>query len=610
MMSSNEAIRFRMKIILLLVPIAIALGVRLYYIQVKYHDEYFAKARERYTTTKITNGKRGEIYDNKGHLLVGNIPCVNITADPAHLKDDQQRRMMSAILEHFLHGRRDDYSYALRPTRTKVDKDGNPLLGDDGRPIVYQARYAMLARNVDIETAATLKETLKKYKLPSLFFEESYMRTYPKGRLLSNVLGFTNIVQDNVVPQIGLERQLNEQMTAETGRESYERTRDGMPLSYGLHESQESRDGKNIYLTISEPIQAILEEELDAAYEKWRPETLYAAIADPKTGNILAIAQRPTFDPNDRSTFTAESARTRIAEDSLEPGSIAKPFTIGKALDWGYVTPQTEIDCEKGAWVYLRKVLRDSHPYDMLTVTGVIQKSSNVGTAKVAMLMGEERVYAALHLFGFGTKTGLPFPLENRGLLPPVPKWDGLSITRFPIGYGIRVTPLQMLRAYCALANHGRLPQLRLIDRIEDPVTGEIRTLPIEPPVQMFDHPEAHRQLIEMMTLVTKPGGTAVRAAIPGYEVAGKTGTSRKYIVNQGYATGKYFSSFVGFVPAYDPALVMIVTMDEAKGAYYAGTVAAPTFQSTASRVLRYLNIDPDPELMTERERKELLNSR
>ena len=601
MLSSNDSIRLRMKFITLLtlVPVAGYLIARLYIVQVESHADYLQKARARYTATRVTSGKRGEIFDQTGNLLVSNSPCVSITADPGNLTGEEQRRKLAFILAKHLDR---DYRYfyeRLNPLRRKRDARGKPLSNPDGSPMMVPSRYAVIDKRASLETAAKIREQARVNRINALFFRDGYMRVYPKGTMLSNVLGYTNVVDDSDVAQIGLEKQLNRQMTGDTGRERYERTLDGLPLSYGLHELvKESRDGRNIYLTIREPIQAILEEELDATYAKWNPATLYAAIADPKTGNILAIAQRPTFNPNIRSTYTPQAVRTRIAEDGFEPGSIIKPFTIGKALDWGVVTSETVIDCDKGAWVYLGRVLRDSHPYDKLTVAGVIQKSSNVGTAKVAMMLGEQRVYQALKLFGFGEKTGLPFPTETSGLLPPVRRWDGLSITRFPIGYGVRVSSLQMLRAYCALANGGRMPKLRLIDRIVDPESGEVTRTPIPEPVRLFEHPEAYRQLIEMMIQVTRPGGTAVKAAIPGYEVAGKTGTSRKYVPGKGYASGKYFSSFVGFVPARSPALVMLVTVDEPNGAYYAATVAAPTFKSTMTRVLRHLNIPPDPALL------------
>ncbi|MDD3886480.1 MAG: penicillin-binding protein 2, partial [Victivallaceae bacterium] len=582
MTGSCDSIRFRMRFLaaLFLLPAPFLLGARLYYLQVIDHQYYLQRAREVYTTRKTTSGKRGEIYDVNGNLLVGNVPCMNIVADPSRLKNDAERRKLAFLLAHFLKGDRTEYFHALRPTRVRTDSDGKPLLNANGKPDIYESKYAMIARGVPLDAAEKIKAVEKRNRLNVLSYQGGYARVYPKGSMLANVLGFTNVENDRDVPQLGLEKQLHDQMSGSEGAIIYERSRQGTPLSYGMHQVKECQDGKNIYLTVSEPIQAILEEGIDEAYARWKPKTIYAAIADPKTGAILAISQRPGFDPNDRSTFTPEAARSRIAEDAIEPGSIAKPFSIGKALDWGFVTPNTAIDCEHGRWMYLNRPLSDSHQYDMLTVAQVIQKSSNIGTAKVALLMGKERVYQALRQFGFGTRTGLPFSSETRGRLPEPKYWDGLSITRFPIGYSIMVSPLQMLRAYCALANDGWLPQLRLIDRIENPETGEITRPAVAKPIQMFEHPEAHRQLIEMMMTVTREGGTAKAAAIPGYEVAGKTGTSRKYIMGKGYAPGKYFSSFIGFVPARDPAFVMLITMDEPVGAFYASTVAAPYFKT------------------------------
>lgn len=607
LLSNNDSIRLRMRLLaLFLVPIAIGLGVRLYFVQIDQHEEYLEKARSRYTTTKITTGKRGEIYDVNGNLLVSNTPCFHITCDPANITTELQRKKLAFILSNTLKIDYNSIYRKLEKERQVRDKDNNLVMDENGKPKIEQVRYVIIAKNVSLEDGNSLRKQLAANKIRAIFMTEGHMRSYPKGRLLSNVLGFTSVDNESDIAVLGLEKFFNHEMTAAVGKEKYERSRDGRPLNYGLHEQlQESRDGSNIYLTISEPIQAILEEELDAAVEKWRPQTIYAAIADPKTGNILAMAQRPTFDPNDRSEISPEAWRTRIIEDGLEPGSIIKPFTIGKALDWGVVTPNTTVDCEHGAWVYMNKVLRDSHPYDTLTVSGIIQKSSNVGTAKVALMLGEDKVYNLLRSFGFGQRTGIPLKPENIGIFPPVKRWDGLSITRFPIGYGILVSPMQMLRGYCALANNGKLPKLRLVDRVENPATGEIKMMPIEPPVQTFDRPETCATLVRMMEAVTQEGGTATKASIPGFKVAGKTGTSRKYVKGVGYAAGKYFASFAGFVPAENPAFVMIVTMDEPRGAYYGGTVSAPVFQAIAKRVLRYMNIDPDPSLMTEKEKKD-----
>ena len=598
MLSSNESIKLRMRLMaVVLLPVAVLLGVRLYFVQVVHHDEMYEKARRQYTAVRVTKGKRGEIFDVSGNLLVGNAPCEIISADPSLIKSPQQRRAMAWILARKLEMDYEDVFARLAPERPVRDKDGNPVRNPDGSIKMRTMRDVTIARNVPIDLAAELKNIARVNRFRALFFREGYMRTYPKGRLLANVLGFTSVDGANVVAVLGVEKFFDRQMASGAGRERYERDRTGRPLSYGLRESVQSRDGANVYLTIDEPLQAIMEEELDAAYEKWRPKAIYAILADPKTGNVLAIAQRPTFNPNDRRKISPEAWRTRIIEDGLEPGSILKPFTVGGALDLGIVRADSKFDCENGVWMYLGKPLRDSHPYGMMTVADIIKTSSNIGTAKIALEFGADNVYNTLRKFGFGQPTGLPLKPEALGIMPPVKRWDGLSITRFPIGYAILVSPVQMVRAYCALANHGWLPKMRLVDRLEDPETGAVHPVPVEPPVQMFQNPETCRTLVDMMVRVTGEGGTARRAAIPGYRVAGKTGTSRKYVKGQGYLA-KYFASFVGFVPADDPAFVMLVTVDEPKGGSYGGTVAAPVFRSIAERALKHLHVRPDPELL------------
>lgn len=603
MLSCNDGIKLRIRLIsLLMLPVAILLGVRLYFVQVVDHEEMIAKARRIYTSVQETSGKRGEIYDVSGHLLVGNSPCETITADPSLVKDEAQRRKIAGILSLKL-----DASYAeiyrkLEKTQPMRDKDGNVLRNPDGTVRERVMRYSVMERNVPIALAAEIRQNAKFHRLKALFFKEGYMRYYPKGRFLSNVLGFTSSNEDNVVAVLGLERFFNELMAAKSGKMRYERARDGRPLEYGERKTTQSRDGANIYLTIDEPIQAIMEEELDIAYEKWQPKALYAVIVEPKTGNVLAIAQRPTFDPNDRRNITPEAWRTRIIEDAMEPGSIMKPFAVSVALDEGVVAPDTMFDCEDGTWFYGGRPLRDSHRYGLMSVSDIIKTSSNIGTAKIALKLGETRTYNAIRRFGFGNKSGLPLKPESTGIVPPVNRWDGLSITRFPIGYAVMVSPVQMVRAYCALANDGWLPKLRLVDRVTDPETGKVHKLPVEPAVQMFKQPDTCKTMVDMMVRVTGEGGTARRAAIPGFRVAGKTGTSRKYVPGRGYIP-KYFGSFVGFVPAEKPAFVMLVTMDEPKGSGYGGVVAAPVFRSISERVLKHMHIAPDPSLMTEKER-------
>lgn len=603
MNNSPEAVRLRIKLVsIFLLLAAVWLLVQFFRVQVLKHDYYGPIARGIYLTSRSTQGQRGEIYDRNGYLLVGNSPRKDIFCTPFNLPE-KHRRQVAQLCSRFF-GKSFAF-YNARLERYVIRKKA------DGETVKAKNNYFLIARAVTLEDSESFRNELHKIflsekerkqgktrarRFPTGFivFRDTTERIYPNGSLASNILGYINTVDDRAIPQSGIEKQLNREMRPRQGKETYIHSRDGVPLEYDPAKTFGSRDGRDIYLTISVPIQAILEQELDKAYEKWRPDTIYAAIADPATGEILALAQRPSFNPGDRSTFAANAVNTRIAQDSYEPGSVIKPFTVGKALDWGVVSPQNIIDCENGRWIYLRRPLTDSHNYDKLTVSGVIQKSSNIGTAKIALQLGEERLYTALKSFGFGERTGLPFHLESRGYLPSPKRWDGLSITRFPIGYGIRVSPLQLIRAYCALAHKGVLPDLHLVKKMVDTQTGE--TIQRKPSAgrQVFEHDSARKDLVDMMITVTEPGGTATRAAVPGYHVAGKTGTSRKYIPGRGYSPGAYYASFVGFVPAKNPRMVMLVTFDHPRGASYGGTVAGPVFRNTASRVLKYWNVPPD----------------
>jgi len=309
------------------------------------------------------------------------------------------------------------------------------------------------------------------------------------------------------------------------------------------------------------------------------------------------VAQRPTFNPNDRRKMNPDSWRNRISEDIFDPGSTMKPIAISGAIDDGIVKPSTRIDCEKGAWKYGGKVLHDSHPMAILSVREIVQKSSNIGTAKIALKMGKKRLNRTLRSFGFGSRTGIQLKVETRGIFTRLEKWDKLSITRFPIGQGISCSPLQLVRAYCGLANHGKIPRLRLIDRMKDPDKDHAIKMWSPKPKRIYRNKSTWKTMIDMLVLVTQQGGTATKAAIPGYEVAGKTGTSQK-VVDGEYSHSQYFATFIGFVPARNPAFVLLVTADEPQGAIYGGTVAAPTFKNIAQRSLQYLDIKPNPKLL------------
>ena len=595
MLSSNEKIKVRILVCVVLGMILPVIYVicGLYKVQIIKHKEYLLFAKNTYTATLKQDGKRGEIFTNDGFALITNNPYARLIADASIMPEDGSNEpKVARLCAEYLNL---DYTAVLRRLHTKIprrDRSGKYILDDKGKVQMRRQPYIQLHRELTLDKAEVINKAIRQKKIKGLRFEYYYKRYYPKGSILAPVLGITVYDHGRETPRFGVEKAMEKYLSPKSGKALVEIGRDGRKLIHGLSEELAVQDGKNVYLTISEPIQAILEDELDKAFASRKSEAVYAVMLDPKTGNIMAMGQRPTFDPNNRKTITPAATRPRIIADVMEPGSIIKPFSVAFAIDNDLVTPDTIIDCENGYWIFRGKPLTDSHRIGKVSVTEVIKQSSNIGTAKIGIMMGEENVYNNLRKFGFGQRTGIPLTPESRGSLRPVKQWSGLEISRIPMGYALNVTPLQMVRAYGALADHGNLRKLRLIDRIEDPESGKVTVMPHEPAEQMFKNPATWEKMVSMMSKVTEKGGTARQAAIKGYQVAGKTGTSRKFI--NGQYSRKYFASFVGFVPANDPAFVLLVTVDAPSGgSYYGGSVSGPVFRAIAERTLKYLNIAP-----------------
>ncbi len=566
----------------------------LYYVQITRHDELFGKAQNTYTTRIETHGTRGEIYDFGGSLLVGNVPTMDIVGDPANIyilnKKDNDRtetecRMIADFFEKNCENVNADEVFRRLNRRTFTSTDAN------GKKIERECHYAVIATGVKYEDAKKLKEKVKELSFHGISFTSSYRRNYPKNTMLANILGLTNVSYDTFVPIQGIERSLNDAMTATSGSMVYERARNGRSVTYVNSKSEPTLDGYDIYLTIREPLQAIVEEELDLMCERVKPHAAWALLVDPKTGDVLAAAQRPTFNPNDRGTMTQESSANRLSELALEPGSIMKPFVVSYALDRGFVTPGSIIDCEQGVWKYAGRLLHDTHNVGKVPVTEVIKQSSNIGTAKISVMMGAKNLDTALRSFGFGEKTGIQLKPETSGIFRPLEKWDSLSVSRFCIGQGIAVSPLQLARAYCMIANGGYKVNLRIVDRIER--GDDVRIMPvIREKKSIFTNPTTKKMITDMMIGVTEAGGTCTEAAIEGFHVAGKTGTAQK-VINGAYSN-RYYASFVGFVPAEDPKFVLLVTCDDPTvGSRYGGSASGPTFKAIAERALKYMYVQP-----------------
>lgn len=583
------------------------IGVQMYHVQITRHDELYKKARKLYQLKKAETKKRGVIYDHDGNLLVGNRFVMTIAFDPREEKDPEKRKKIAHFLEHELpagmKGSTFQELYARLNTEYRYVTDPKT-----GERIAKPLGYVVLIRDVEYTRGEEIREKARNLRFSGLIFEQSNRRTYPKKKLLANVLGYSNTAGNDVVAVTGLESAFREEMEPEDSLVVGERTRDGASIRYTEWDTdKKGYDGANIYLTIREPIQSILEEELDRMMERVNPKTAYAIMVDPYTGDILAMAQRPTFDPNDRSRMDGNAYRNRIATDIFEPGSVIKPFVIAMALDRNVISEQTRIDTGFGPWGYAGKRLSDTHYIGTVTPARIIQHSSNIGTAMIAVRMGKEMLYDTLRNFHFGEMSGLPLTPESAGRVRPLEKWGKLSVSRVCIGYEMMVTPLQLVRAYSMLANGGHSLKLRLVDTIETDEHGKKKQPYYVSRESVFKNPKTSRTINTMMEAVTRPGGTASLAGVPGFSVAGKTGTAHK-VTNGRYDMNKYSATFCGFVPAKDPKFVLLVTCEEPQGvARHGGSASGPTFGYIAQRTLEFMGVAPEiPVAQWEEERNAL----
>jgi cell division protein FtsI (penicillin-binding protein 3) len=351
------------------------------------------------------------------------------------------------------------------------------------------------------------------------------------------------------------------------------------------------REGSDVVLTIDQNLQYILEKGVDAAMEKHQAKAVMAIMQRVKTGEILAMVSRPGFDPNQfRETVDAQKLNRTIGY-VYEPGSTFKVAVIAAALDQGIVTPETVFDCENGRWLYQNKILRDYHSYGLLNVADVLKKSSNIGAAKIAIMMGDARLDKSLRAFMIGCRLGIDLPGEEGGILRQVENWSPISSSRIAIGQGVAVTALQMLGVMCGIANDGRVMRPYVVKEVvSSSGTVLMRQTPhvLSQPIR----PETAALMRTLLARVTEEGGTGVKACVDGYSVAGKTGTAQKPVAGH-YSESAYMASFVGFLPAENPEIGMIIVVDEPQPLHTGGLVSAPVFGEVAEQAVRYLGILP-----------------
>ncbi len=511
---------------------------------------------------------RGKIFDRNGqaNLLAMDVALKDVWTDPSLIADEPDTvwRLVSE----------------LAPL---LQMPEDVLAGRLHRP---GRQFAYLKRRVPVAVA----DQIAARELPGVFLRHVIARRYPQDGSMGQVLGFVN---HEGVGSAGVEQVLDRYLRGAPGfRESaLNAKRQELYERRGRHVPAMS--GASVHLTIDQNIQHIAEQALAAAAEQYQAAAGVAIVQHVATGEILAMANWPFFDPNHFRESTAEARMNRAVAFNYEPGSTFKPVVLAAALHEGIVTPETMIDCEQGAWTYLNRVLHDVAPHGTLSLADVVRKSSNIGTAKVGIRLGDRRLDRYLREFGFGDRLGVDLPGEERGILHPVSRWSRLDSSRISIGQAISVTPLQLVNALCALGNEGRLMRPHVIREIRS-ADGHIlyraRPETIGRPVDA----ETAATMLRLLSGVMDDGGTGWRGRVAGYDVAGKTGTAQK-VVDGAYSSTAFIASFVGLMPAENPEIGVLVVLDEPQTARYGGVVAAPAFSRIAEQTARYLDVAPAP---------------
>jgi cell division protein FtsI (penicillin-binding protein 3) len=520
---------------------------------------YTEKAKSQQIKTEDIQVRRGTIYDRKGRDVAVNLEVESLYCDPVEAQMNREGiRRLSSLLR-------------MEPAaiRAKLSKD---------------KRFVWVDRKLTLATA----EKIRKLDMKGCGFVPEAKRFYPRGQLASHIIGAVG--RENQ-PLEGIELHYDKYLRTSGGKVNVARDASGKVLSTGL--DLEAK-GNDIVLTIDEGLQYIVEKELDKAMLKWRSVAATAIMMDPSTGDILALANRPGFDLNEITRAAKHNVRNRSITDVYEPGSTFKIIVGTAAIEEKLFSPRATFDCSRGGIEVGGKFIRDAHKHGVLTFEEVIQKSSNVGSIMIGMKLGKDRVYEYAKRFGIGESTDIDLPGEVSGWIRKPERWSATSIGAIPIGQEVAVTPLQMLRAYSAVANGGYLVKPHVVSEIRTP-EGQV----------VFSFKDAERKRIisertavamkNILKTVVEDGGTATGAAITGNKVAGKTGTAQLIDpATRRYSRDRFISSFVGFVPADNPKIAMIVVVYEPKGQIYGGIVAAPVFKTVADQALSYLNVPMD----------------
>ncbi|KRC04255.1 cell division protein [Hydrogenophaga sp. Root209] len=552
---------WRSKFIVAALAVAFAgLGGRAAYVQVFGNDFFQRQGEVRFARTLELPANRGRVLDRNGLILASSVVAQSIWAIPEDVdRADPKLRQLAKLLEM-------------------------PLAELRKRLLVDDKTFVWVKRQVDEPVA----KEIAALGIKGVYQRREYKRQYPEGEAAAHVVGFTNVEDRG---QEGVELAFNQQLSGKNGSRRVIKDRLGRVVE-DVRAVVPPVDGPDLQLSIDSKVQYFAYQKLKEAVLTHKARAGSVVVLDTQTGEVLALANYPSYNPNRRTNLSGEQLRNRVLTDSFEPGSTMKPFITALALDKGLVKPTTPINTAPGRITIGGSTISDSHPNDVLTVSQIIQKSSNVGTVKLAMQMSPREMWETYAQAGFGQKPQVPFPGAVTGRLRPYKSWRPIEQATMSYGYGLSASLFQLAQAYTIFARDGELIPVTL-QKAEEPVGG----------VRVFSEKNAVA-VRAMLQLAAGPGGTGSRAQTMGYSVGGKSGTARKQ-EGKGYADKKYRSFFVGLAPVEAPRIVVAVMVDEpTNGQYYGGLVAAPVFSETVQQTLRILGVQPDmsvkPQIVTE----------
>jgi cell division protein FtsI (penicillin-binding protein 3) len=530
------------------VGFAVLIG-RAVYVQAIGTQFFLKQGESRYQRTLELPASRGRIIDRNGMILAASVPSPSVFAQPKEFDATPEQAARLARL---------------------LDMDLTEL----GRRLKSNPNFVWLRRKVDEDTA----QQIRALKIKGLGMESEYRRHYPEGEAAAQLVGFTNLEE---LGQEGIELAFQNQLKGHTGTRSVVKDRLGRVVE-DLGDAVAPEDGRDIALSIDSKIQFYAYQRVRDAVMQHNAKAGSAVVLDVQTGEVLALANYPSYMPGERRNLNSGQVRNRALTDTFEPGSTMKPFIVALAMQTGRVKPETMIDTAPGRITITGATITDAHPHGMLTVEQVVQKSSNVGTVKIAMQMEAREMWEVFSGVGFGQKPQLPFPGLASGRLRPYKSWKPIEQATMSYGYGLSTSLFQLARAYTMFARDGELIPSSLI-KVTEPPKG----------VQIF-RPEVAREVRKMLNMVTEKGGTAPQAQAVGYSVGGKTGTAHKQ-EGGSYASHKYRSWFVGMAPIWNPRIVVAVMVDEpSNGVYFGGSVAGPVFSEVVQNTLRMMGVPPD----------------